>query len=300
MTLSAVSSARGEVVARILEVRGKVEVANEGKVRSAEVYGGLSVGERLTVPKQGVIVIGWLSDKRLERVRGPAVATAQEGRLDGAKPDAIKLKQTETANSSFRSLPNITTLAVTVARGVDDEKPIPPQITPINRSTLREPPCFSWPAKDGAQTYKLTVRKINEEIWPFETAKNSAIYAGAPLDLNVDYSWTVEVAEGGKLSEHVGGTFKLASDASKAEHEELAQMAMSEEVAVLALAAMRYERSLLYAEAIAVYEKLAATAGNTAAFHAALAELYYKAGRIDDSKRAHDKAEKLGFTFTKK
>src|SRR3954464_7131398 len=61
----------GEPVAHILDVKGKVTVTNDGKVRSAEVFGQISVGEKVRFDPKSALVLAWRidrpADNRVER-----------------------------------------------------------------------------------------------------------------------------------------------------------------------------------------------------------------------------------------
>jgi Flp pilus assembly protein TadD len=58
---------------------------------------------------------------------------------------------------------------------------------------------------------------------------------------------------------------------------------------------LTFERERANHEALITYERLAKLSPHEAAFHAACAQLYERAGRPEDAKKAWAKAKELGY-----
>jgi hypothetical protein len=65
----------------------------------------------------------------------------------------------------------------------------------------------------------------------------------------------------------------------------------------MALIALEFEQRLLLGLAADAYSRLARLTPKSAAVHAALAELYARAGRVQESQKHRKLATELGFVF---
>ena len=121
-----------------------------------------------------------------------------------------------------------------------------------------------------------------------------------PLRDNTLYTWRVFGTFPDKSVKQLHeANFTTANESQRAEAKGLHELAEAPEAPFQAAAALNYERLKLLAEAIPLYEKLVKESPETAGFHAALAELYHKAGRVKEAAQAREAAEKLGFDFAR-
>jgi Flp pilus assembly protein TadD len=93
----------------------------------------------------------------------------------------------------------------------------------------------------------------------------------------------------------VASDFTIASASAIEALRQLRPLASSSDSADVLLAALTYEGYEVQGEALALYERLCRLAPREAAFHAARAALYERAGRREDAERAWTEAKKLGF-----
>ena len=302
------SLAEAAIVARFAAVNGNVTVRDaKGATRSAQVFGSVGTDETLVLADGASVSLAWLSDSRLERISKPGETKITSAGVEPAGNAAlisVPQKHRKLVASGVRALPSISPGAATIARSSED-KPVFPKITPISGSTVLEAtPTFSWPELEGAEKYRLRVLLNVDEIWSTEVAKPPVMYAGdEELLAGIDYRWEVTAIAAGKPAKSlVSAQFSIATSSQLQEVKDLQELADSQkdEVAVLALVAMRYEQHRLIAEATKIYEQLAKLSPETAAFHAALVDLYKRAGRSEDAKKSQAIAEKLGFAFSEK
>lgn len=296
--------AQGAIVARFAAVDGSVSVRDaKGANRPAEVFGSVSTDDTLVLADGASVSLAWLADSRLERVSKPGetkiTATGVEP-PDNSEVIQVAQKHRKLVASGVRALPTISPGAATIARSSED-KPVFPKITPISGATVLEPaPTFSWPEVKSAEKYVLRVLLNVDEIWSSESTKPTLLYAGEELEAGIAYRWEVKAQVPGKPEQTlVSAEFSIATPGQLQEVKDLKELAESQkkEVAVLALVAMRFEQHRMIAEATRIYEQLAQLTPKTAAFHAALVDLYKRAGRQDEAKKAQAAAEKLGFVF---
>jgi hypothetical protein len=302
----------GEPVARILNVRGQVQIANKDAQRSAKVYGALFAGETIHFEPKSSIFLMWPSSKRLERYTAPrdgrVDATLAANRLDsGDKLTSIRFP-TKLPDVAFADLPSVSPGAVTVARS-PKEPPSPP-LRPIPYSTILDTtPEFSWPDVPGTTTYDVMLYRGDRGtnvVWKGQSATSTVSLPEADqLNPGGRYRLKVDaVGENMTRTQAVDNLrFSVAKPAvmkSAGQLHDLADATKNDDedgVAILALVAARYEDLELYKQATEIYERLIDISPKTAEFHAALYELYQRAGLVDDSAKARAAAEELGFEF---
>jgi hypothetical protein len=156
-----------------------------------------------------------------------------------------------------------------------------PAIVPILDATVAsDRPDFAWPPAEGVKAYRvrLLVKGSNRVVWKVESAAPRLAYPeGKPgLERGKVYLW--EVADAETFRAVASGEFSVATASERAQLEELAEAAKSEDRGERYLAALSYRRLHAFAEAIAVLEGLASQAPEVAAYREALAELRRQAG----------------------
>ena len=132
--VASVSSAKGELVARILQVNGKVAVLDQqGKKRTAEVFGALALDETVSLPDDSSVVLGWLVSGRVDRLstKGTFKITADgldAATKENAKQIPVPKKRQQLMIKGLKDLPSISPGGVTVARGGNIDPEIPPTL----------------------------------------------------------------------------------------------------------------------------------------------------------------------------
>lgn len=304
LTSIAYSAAPTKPVARILALKGSVLIkAADGRARAAAVYGTVFEGETLTVKDTAELTLVFRNDGHSELLKKPVVFTVgstgcePRGQVEAIAKDA---RRQALIAKGLQRLPELALAgAVSVPRSGPAEK-ISPAINPINGATqLTQRPVLSWPAVENATMYEIVVFNGTLRHWATTTNKVKLEYQGPVLKPSRTYRWEIVAKLSGQVLPVGKGEFTIATAEQVAEAQEIKELAIGEDVVALALAALNYERLGLFAEALDVYERLAKLAPDTSPFHAALADLYEKAGRREDSTQARVRAEKLGFEFQK-
>ena len=270
------------------------------------VYGGIRQGEELRLERNAMVVLAWKEDKRFERLAAREADLAfmvGQNRLEGAMPDQIEFAPNRRTLivAGVKRLPALTEGGVSVPRG-DPEKASRPQVVPIDGSTTSEPqPKFEWPAVKGAAAYQLTCSKQGAPPWKVETKEPRATYNGPKLNPGAEYRWTVTTTIAGREETVVKAHFQTADEDVLASLPDLAKeftaAEEAKEPAVMALIALEFEHRLLLGLAADAYDRLARLTPKSPAVHAALAELYARAGRVQESQQHRKLAKDLGFVF---
>ena len=289
-------------VARVLHVEGEAEVHSQAsKPRPLAVYGSLYAGDRIHLQPKASVVVGFRRTGELRRV----VADKQEHAVTITKTNvepgknvttvAAKKVPSRVVAKSITELPELKPNGATVTRGPPRDPPYP-TIVPISDSAVLEgAPVFTWPASKGAATYTISVHHGPDQLWTTQTKKTSLTYAAnRPLEQGGAYRWRVvaKTAEGSVEVCHASFRVAYADEA-----EGLAELAASEEPALLALAAAAYEQAGLLSQAISTYERLVEATPESAPAHAALSDLYQRAGQSEQAAESRQKAIDLGFEF---
>lgn len=287
-------------VARVLDVQGTVKILGiNGKARPAARFVTVYADEWLEgSDASSSAKLMFKSDGHLECLQGKVKSQATE---KGCQPPGIRQDQVpppikRSAAKWFADLPE-TPGGISIARG---DSPI---VEPISNSRiLSAKPVFAWPAKRGVSHYELILSSGTDDsvVWSIKTNATTASYPGEPaLNLGDGYYWTVDKFPRNENEDPqvfiAEGSFVLASEAERMQVKELQQLAQSADAAWSLVAAENLMRMHFYAEAIAGYEKLAATSGNDPYFHVVLANLYTIARRHSDSAAAQKRARQLGY-----
>lgn len=304
------SIAQEQPAARILSVSGKIAVTSGDKEHAAEIYGGLFDGDKLSFAAKSAIVLAWPEANRVERwtATGDTEVRATVGAkgLDAATGLKVVRFPRKLDASVFEGLPSVSPGAVTIMRGAFD--PHKPRIEPIADSTIPSDRAdFSWPAAADATRYELLLKRGADQVWKTDTDKTTAsMPSSKTLTRGESYDWKVTAIKNDGTKVTVAkGTFSVATEEELAEAEELKRLASSlkeeepDRLPVLVLMASRYENLNMFSEATRVYEQLAKLSPESAVHHAALFELYQRAGRSTDAEKSRKAAEELGFKFKK-
>jgi len=294
-------------VARVLQVEGKAEAhsaadqATPTKPRPLAVYGSLYASDTIRLEANATVVIGFRGSGELQKIvagKTPRTVTITKRAVqpsEGVKRIVVDKIQPRVVGHSISQLPEIKPNGATVTRGPPADPPYP-TITPIaDSAVLDAKPQFSWPAVKDAQSYSVSVYQGRVRLWTAKTGDTSLRYAAAkPLEQGEEYRWRVmaNTAEGATEACHAMFSVAFADEASGP-----GEMVASEQPALVALAAASYEQLNLLSQAIAAYEWLAAQTPDAAPIHAALSELYERAGRGGQARKARQTAIDLGFKY---
>ncbi len=289
-------------IALIFQVKGDVKIlAADGMSRKAAMFGGIYAAEKLAVAGDGSVSVRFASDGHRE-----TVAKAGEWQLatTGLQPQANVQVVASTNERGkplgelMRALPepqggNGRLGGVTVARSGDQEGPT---VSPMDSEVvLGGAPILTWPPRTGVARYRVFVNSNGKKIWSGTMTETTATVPPEQLQPGMRCDWQVVDARPG------GGTVVKASFTmafpSQQEQARLLQEVATEGTESRAFAALTAESHRFYHLALGLYQDLARET-NDATFHAALAELYGRAGREEAAGKARQTAEELGFLFT--
>ncbi|MFM9961393.1 MAG: hypothetical protein ACKV2Q_09215 [Planctomycetaceae bacterium] len=291
-------------IGRLLEVTGEVRVLDEsGTPRPAEVFGSVYANETLELAEKASVVVSFRSE-RLERISKVKKAILKESGVEpkeAATSLPIKAKSQKLVGDSLAALDKGVG-GVTVTRSAGAAEALP-AVSPIVGCTVRDTPTFIWPAQDQAKSYSLILKgpKLKKGQWKANTAAPPVKYDGdVELEDDKEYRWEVFVTlNGGQVESLCNGSFHTADADTREAATDLVELADDTEPALVALAAIRLEELELFAEAIRQYERLIKLAPRRPEFHAALSELYDKAGQSKKAADSREAAKKLGYAFAK-
>jgi hypothetical protein len=237
-------------------------------------------GERLSVPENSSVVLAILRVGTREEVKPVREATVTpEG---CAPPDAVarRKEHTKPIAATLKGLRAVSDDSRKAGVGFRSGPEEPPAITPIFGATLaNDRPAFTWPPVEGATTYRIKLLSgAGRELWRAETKEaRSAFPEGKePLQRGYVFRWEVTDQDFRPLA---SGEFSVATDSELKQLDELKALADSGDRADLLATALAYRRLGAYAEAIAIYERLAKQSPDETAYREALSELYRLAGR---------------------
>jgi hypothetical protein len=299
-------TARPAPVAMVLEVKGKVEYRPaSGASRRAATMDLLYPGDHLHTLTDGEALLIILETGVRERLK--ATTKAALGKT-GCEADRGVERQEwagparKAVLAGLKDLSRGERLAGTVTRAGLDKKPA--TVTPLTGATvLEDRPKLTWELATKATAYQVEIwvkdsqtRVLTESVakppFAFPTTNQK------PLKRGLRYTWRIlAVVAGGDLEFVVESDFLVASDAEVRELESVKALVESTNSADVLLAAVTYEAEdyRLYDRALAAYERLCQLRPNEAAFQAARATRYERAGRPDAAAKAWEVAEKLGF-----
>lgn len=292
-----------------VSVKGDVTILVDGGKRQVQVREALS-GDKLVIGKKSSVLIVFPKVNRLERlvVKGDQPIEVSLS-TDGAKSAAGLTITKIAAKLSPDMLAGLPINAVGAAgRSRGDVDSPPACYSPINNSrVLSTKPTFSWPKHENAVRYQIKVLEDGAPVFEKQTEEVTLEYP-SQLDRQLSYDWQVTaiLQDNSRVriipQDKGTATFKVAEEWFVEEADELSKLLglgeEDEKAALLNIIALRYEKLQLYNEAIEANEQVVKLEPKSASNHAALFELYGRAGRIEDAKKARDIAEKLGFEFT--
>lgn len=320
MTVAALPPSKPVAVARVMKLKGKVQVkAASGKSRAARLYRPVYEGEQVVVPTGAIVVLGFSKDRHLERVKASqSVKVTAAGCQPGTSVEKLAVpggRKKFISSGIARVGKYGDRVGSVVTRS--GARPIPPPVTPIATSvTATAQPTFSWPAVKSAASYEVVVyaARSKSRKWSASTKQTRLAYAGkgrrGALRPGSTYRWELIVTyedkkverlyprQNGKKTEEL--TFTVASRSLKAAAAETRVLAASKDETFLSLAALWYMENRMYAEAITANERLVKLAPETDLFHAYLAVLYEAAGNRGKATRSRERAVKLGYIFEEK
>jgi hypothetical protein len=173
-----------------------------------------------------------------------------------------------------------------------------PAVRPMAGATVTTGrPSLAWPAVTGATAYRVRLLDAEgKELWT-ETTKTPALPYPArrkALDHGDTYTWQVYAgkADGDRLV--LTSDFEVLSEAVVKQLTALEPLVKGGDRADLLLAAATYHAYGVYDQALALYERLAREVPGEPAFHAACAAYYERGGRLDEARKALERAKKHG------
>ncbi len=290
-------------IAMVLVVKGTatVQIA-DSHPRPARVMDLLAEGDRVSV-SDGEAVLIFIEDNHRERIKAKARVTVTAGGC--TPPEAVERLKAIGKRVAYRDVPRLS--AVSPSGGVvlrDPGIPFPaPAVTPLFGTTvLSDRPAFSWQPIPGARAYRVRLvcvrpdAREGETVWSADTKEARLPYPEKEKSLSPGktYTWYVSAPPGGPDEEVLcKSRLTVATAAEVAELAKLGPLAAGEEPADLLLAGLIYLGYGACDEALAAFERLARLRPEEGRFQAALGYFYARAGRMEESGRALERAEKL-------
>lgn len=292
-------------VAMILAVKGTVTLeAKDGTSRPAKVMDLLVAGDRLTTAAQSEATLIVLGDNHRERLKPNTQVTVS---ATGCTPaDAVQRQEAVNKAVAFRDVSRLSgggLGAVVVLRR--PKLNTAPVVTPMSGATvLTGRPTLSWQPVPGATEYRVRLVRgqrdaagdKDQTLWTARTKEPRLPYPEKEKALQPgrEYSWSV-IAQAGKETEPVAwqSQFTVATPAAAAELAKVKPLAASKDPADLLLAALTYHEAGVYEEALRLFEKLAQRLPKEARLQFAVADYYERAGRLEESEKALERAKKL-------
>jgi hypothetical protein len=296
--------------ARVLEMKGKATIVEgENFDRPAAVYGTIYSDERLKVTSDSQVTLVFRGDGHIERVVAPGTfKVTQHGCQPQTGVEQVPLSEQNraTVGKISKGSRGIVQGGVAMMRSpapppgndpAQDEGPVVVdlgKLRPVADSTLLvAKPKFSWPAIPKAKQYTLNLYLLGNRVWTANSEKTELDYAGeTPLKSGATYSWEVTTILDDKPMTVCEGTFDTISDRQRADAESLDKLLAKPEPAFLVLAALWYKQNKLVLEAIAINEQLATLVPDSAVYRE-LAELYFRAGCVEEGNAAEEKMLEL-------
>jgi hypothetical protein len=260
-------------------------------------------GDQITTPSGSKVLVVFTADQHRAEVQPGMKATLTRDRFTPeTAAKRIDSNHSPIVAERLQELQRSGRGATAVLRS-PAVKPSEKVIIPIPDSTvLSDRPTLTWPKVDNAKNYRveLLAGGSGRLLWRREMLKENTLpfpKEEKELTRGRIYRWRVYAEDDKDDIHEVANTEFLV--ASKNQHDELQQLAplIAQEapVADLVLAALTFERERANHEALITYERLAKLSPHEAAFHAACAQLYERAGRPEDAKKAWAKAKELGY-----
>jgi hypothetical protein len=291
-------------VAVVAAVKGSVTLRHHGRpARPAAVMDPLYAGDRLAAPAEGGATVIFFANEHRERLKPKAQATVG---TSGCSPAGAVEPLKPLPRGASENLAGLLGMGAsgragaTVARD-PNLPPDPPRVTPMFGATLLDDrPTFTWPAFAGATGYRIhLVTGGGKPVWGATTAEPRLPYPESekPLARGREYSWYVKATVNGAEQLGVESRFAVILAAERVALAPLERLAASQDPADLLPLVIAYQRSGVYEETLALYERLAQLQPDAPFFPAAMSSLYERAGRPDDAKAARERAARLGYVF---
>ncbi len=284
-----------ERVARIMDVRGAVQIVPvEGPARSARPFDPLIAGNRLVIPRGGMVTLLFYESGTKQRVKEERTVTVAKYGCE--PPEAVeRLKSvSKTVAVTLRNLRSASgeEFASTTLR--DSPRPKgAPAITPIDASTvISDRPNLVWKASSEAKKYRvrLSVGGSNRLLWFAESSEPRLAFPPKEPALRRGrvYLWQVSDEKGGSIA---SGRFTVATAPEAAKLDEFASLARSDDPADLLAAAAVFATYGVDDQAMPAYEKLVKLVPSEPLYSEVLGDVYLRAGRVDDAKKADEAAK---------
>jgi hypothetical protein len=242
----------------------------------------------------------FFTDGHVEAIKPKTKATAA---AEGFSPaDAVEVQPKKLKGEQIRNLRDYAATSragVGVPRGPTVRAGSLPGNPPSGCAVLKVRPTLRWEAVAKATAYIVELRDESGKVLWRETVKNPELVypeRRRPLEYSGSYQWKVTAKMPQEEDDRAfeANILLVVTESELKELEALKPLTDSKDPADWLLAALSYEAHGVFAEALALYEKLAQQAPDQAKYHQTLATYYDRAGRIDDATRERAKAKKLG------
>jgi len=290
-----------EAGAKVIEIKGKVEIAAEGQAaREAKPGDFVYEGEDLTVHNDGAVTLA-MYDKSLREFTGPATLSIRQGSAEGGT--VLGNLTAAVADMLFSSDPQ-SSQAVMATRSIDtgdDVVSLPVLTQPAPGENLvsmsRQ---FRWRGIRGVPLYRVTVYNSSEVMWQTTTAETRARWPVKDCDFasGQTYYWVVEALVGNTVLRSQAGEFTLLDKEGSADMARVlsdTDASVSDPARSLALKARICLDSRAYSKAMDVLDASIESAPSAEAY-ALRAEVHDALGRTEDAIADYRKAMSLAAT----
>jgi hypothetical protein len=287
--------------AKIIEMKGKVEITAEGQnAREARPGDFIYEGENIIIPGGGAATLA-LYDKTLREFTGPTTLSIREGSAEGGT--ILGNLTAAVADMLFTSNPQ-SSQAVMATRSIDSgddvvSLPVLTQPSP-GENLVKMPRQFRWRGIRGVPLYRVTVYNSSEVMWQTTTSDAGVRWSVKDCDFapGETYYWVVEALVGNTILRSQAGEFTLFDKEGSASLSTAlgdAGASVSDPARLLALKARICFDSRAYSKAIDVLDESIEAAPSAEAY-ALRAEVNDALGRTEDAIADYRKAMSLAST----
>ena len=290
-----------EAGAKVIEVKGEVEIASEGQAtKEAKPGDFIYEGEDLTIHSGGAATLA-MYDKTLREFTGPATLSIREGSAEGG---TVLGNLTSAVTDMLFSSNQQTSQAVMATRSIDtgsDVVSLPVLTQPApGENLISMPRQFRWRGIRGVPLYRVTVYNSSEVMWQTTTSEAKVRWPVKDCDFasGQTYYWVVEALVGNTVLRSHAGEFTLLDKESGAGLVKVlneTDTSVSDPAMSLALKARLCLDSQAYSKAMEVLDGSIENAPSAEAY-ALRAEVNDALGLADDAIADYRKAMSLAGT----
>lgn len=298
-------SAPAPRVAKVLDVVGRGEVLQRGKVVPVRTLLRLDESDEISLPRAARVRLVYASDQHWEALLGPCRVrvTAQRGRLISGHPQALRRIS---ASSPALNAPvgNLERMGGLTFRSLN------PGVRPTMKHAVVGPPRFTWETAEVGP-FEVNVFQSGgtggaSPQWTGRTEGRELLYSGPALPEDRIHGWSVTVRPAGLQPTfsrvQPGWTFAVLSPRSQAEVARGEQVARAlleaspEDPAGYVMLLDFYADHYMLEEAVQAGLDALSRRPDDAGIHLALARLYAEMGDLDRAAAARERAGLAGLT----